>query len=82
VIRMGKESSLPASEVIERAVAFFGPEGKGMSIVTLDERSALFKGAGGAVVVRAADMESLRGSQVTVDGREWEHQIRQFMGEI
>lgn len=82
MIRMGKESNLVPSEVIERAVAFFGPSGQGMNVVDQGDCCARFEGAGGYVFVQAADMDDQEGSNVTVEGREWEYQIRQFMGEL
>jgi hypothetical protein len=82
MIKMGKESKLVPSELVEKAVAFFGPSGQGMNVVEQDDCCARFEGAGGYVFVQAADIEGKRGSQVTVEGREWEYQIKQFMGEI
>jgi hypothetical protein len=82
VIKVGKESKLVPAEVIDRAVAFFGPSGRGMTVVDRDACCARFEGAGGHVFVQTADMEGKAGSQVTVEGREWEYQIKQFMGEI
>jgi hypothetical protein len=82
MIRMGKESSLVPSEVIEKAVAFFGPTGQGMNVVDQGGCCARFEGAGGYVFVQTADMDDQDGSNVTVEGREWEYQIRQFMGEL
>jgi hypothetical protein len=82
MIKMGKESKLAPSEVIEKAVAFFGPSGRGMKVVDQDDCCARFEGAGGHVFVQTADVEDRTGSQVTVEGREWEYQIQQFMGQI
>ena len=80
---MGKETDLIPSEVVEKAVAFFGPSGYGMNVVNRGVDCARFEGAGGAVFVQAVDVEEGNGgSKVTVDGREWEYQIRQFMGTI
>ena len=82
MIRMGKESKLVPSEVIDKAVAFFGPGEVGMEIVNQDECCARFEGAGGYVYVQAVGDDDQKGSSVTVEGREWEYQIKQFMGEI
>jgi hypothetical protein len=82
MIKMGKESKLVPSEVVEKAVEFFGPSGQGMNVVEQDDCCARFEGAGGYVFVQASDIEAKRGSQVTVEGREWEYQIKQFMGKI
>ena len=82
MIRMGKESKLVPAEVIEKAVEFFGPSGAGLNVVDQDACCARFEGAGGYVFVQTADIDDRGGSNVTVEGREWEHQIKQFMGEI
>ena len=82
MIKMGKESKLVPAEVVEKAVAFFGPSGQGLNVVDQDACCARFEGSGGHVFVQTADIEGKEGSQVTVEGREWEHQIKQFMGKI
>jgi hypothetical protein len=82
MIRMGKESKLSSSEVVEKAVVFFGPSGAGLKLMDQGDCCARFEGAGGYVSVQTADMDDKEGSNVTVEGREWEYQIRQFMGEI
>jgi hypothetical protein len=82
MIKIGKESKLVPSEVIKRAVGFWGPSGVGLSVVEEGACCARFEGAGGHVSVRTADIENKKGSNVTVEGHEWEYQIRRFMGEI
>jgi hypothetical protein len=82
VIRMGKESKLPPVEIIEKAVAFFGPSNTGMDVVEQADCCARFQGAGGYVFVQAVDIDGQDGSKVSVEGREWERQIKQFMGQI
>jgi hypothetical protein len=82
MIRMGKESKLAPSEVVEKAVGFFGPSGAGLNVVDQGACCARFEGAGGYVFVQTADIDDQGGSNVTIEGREWEYQIRQFIGEI
>ena len=82
MIKMGKESKLSPSKVVEKAVEFFGPSGAGLELVDQTDCGARFEGAGGYVFVQAADMDDKEGSDATVEGREWEYQIREFMGEI
>lgn len=82
MIRMGKESKLVPAKVIEKAVEFFGPSGVGMSVLEQSDCFARFEGAGGYVFAQAADIGDGDGSNVEIEGREWEYQIRQFMGEI
>jgi hypothetical protein len=82
MIRMGKESKSSSSEVLEKAVGFFGPSGVGLNLVDQGACCARFEGAGGYVSVQTADIDGQEGSNVAVEGREWEFQIRQFMGKI
>jgi hypothetical protein len=82
MIKMGKESELTPSEIIEKAVAYFGPPGLGMNVVDQESCCARFQGGGGHVFVQAAQIEDEGNSQVTIEGREWEYHIKQFMGEI
>jgi hypothetical protein len=82
MIKMGKESKYSPAEVVERAVDFFGPSGAGLNLMDQGACCARFEGAGGYVFVQTADIDGSEGSDVTVEGREWEYQIRQFMGEI
>ena len=79
MIRMGKQTERSPSDVIDRAVAFFGPSGWGLEIMDRDDCRARFYGAGGYVSVLTANVESKRGWLVTVEGREWESQIQQFV---
>lgn len=82
MIRVGRKSKLVPAEVVKKAVEFFGPSGMGLNVVDQGACCVRFEGAGGYVFVQTADLEDQRGSDVTVEGREWDHQIRQFMGVI
>jgi hypothetical protein len=82
MIRMAKESKHVQSEVISRALAFFGPGGLGLDVVEQGECCARFEGGGGYVFIESSDVASGKGCEVTVEGREWESQIRQFLGKI
>jgi hypothetical protein len=82
MIRMGKVSELEASEVVEKAVAFFGSAGWGLETVEEAACCARFTGGGGYVFVQASDGKEAGTSDVEVEGREWEKQIRAFIGEI
>jgi hypothetical protein len=82
MINIGKDSNLVSAEVVNRAIDYFGPAGIGLKIVDQGACCVRFEGSGGHVFVQTADIDNKDGSQVTVQGREWEHQIKQFMGKI
>jgi hypothetical protein len=81
MIRMGKESRLPPEEVINKAVDFFGKKW-GMEVTESGDCCARFEGGGGHVYIDTSGLEGGSRAKVEVQGREWEPQIRQFMGEI
>jgi hypothetical protein len=79
---MGKVSAMGTSEVIEKAIQFFGPGGWGLEVVEEADCCARFTGGGGHVYVQVAGGKESGTSDVEVEGREWEKQIKAFMGEI
>ena len=80
MIHLGNESRLTPTEILERAVEFFGPDGIGLEVKEQDEGCARFEGGGGHVFVRAC--EKGKGAEVDLEAREWEYQAKQFMGKI
>lgn len=82
MIRLTKQSKLAPSQVIDKAEAFFGPSGVGLTVVDEADCCARFEGGGGYVFVQAADGEDGASTDVTVEGREWDYQIKQFMGQL
>ncbi|MGD8793003.1 MAG: hypothetical protein PVF47_10655 [Anaerolineae bacterium] len=82
MIKIGKQSKLGSSDILTRAVAFFGPTGLGMKILEQDDCCARFQGAGGYVSVVTASTRNKKGSQVMVQGFEWDPQIQQFITSI
>lgn len=81
MIRMGTVSKLGSSEVIEKAVGFFGPSGLRMNVQEQSDGCARFEGAGGYVFIQTADIIDHEGSSVNVEGRQWDYHINRFMGE-
>jgi hypothetical protein len=87
VIRMEAESRLSPEEVVEKAKAFFGPDGLGMEVTEPADCCARFEGGGGHVYVqadlpRSESGKRSGGSRVEIQGREWEYQIRRFLSLI
>jgi hypothetical protein len=81
MIRMGKESRMSPEEVIGKAVEFFGRKW-GMEVQESGDCCARFEGGGGHVYIDTSGLESNSGAKVEIQGREWEPQIKEFMGEI
>jgi hypothetical protein len=78
--RYGKESRLSPTKIMEKALGFFGPGGLGLKVKEQGEGCATFEGGGGHVVVQAC--EGGKGSEVDLETREWDYQVKQFMGKI
>jgi hypothetical protein len=81
MINMGKKSKLKPEEVISKALTYFGPSGVGLDIKEQSDCYARFEAMGGFVTVEAEKSDG-KGSEVSIIGREFEYQIRQFIGEI
>jgi hypothetical protein len=88
MIHLGKESKLSPTEVLEKALQFFGPDGVGLEVKEQDENCALFEGGGGYVFVRVCEKGPApggvegKGSEVDLETREWDYEAKQFMGKI
>jgi hypothetical protein len=72
-------TSLTPEEVIEHAIAFFGPGSTGLELTSQTHQGVVFQGGGGYVAIRAQP-----GTDTTVDieTREWDYPVRQFMTRI
>ncbi len=80
MISLGKETKLSPGKVIEKAIAFFGPQGVGLEVEESGEGCARFAGGGGFVNVSACQGE--KRTQVSVEAREWEPQAKQFTAKL
>ncbi len=67
-------------EAIKRAVKFFGPQGYGLTIKEEDPGFVRLEGGGGGVAVSAVPKD--KGSTVSVESREWDYQVKEFLGKI
>jgi len=79
MLRIGTKTDRPAAEVLERAVAFFGPGSVGLELRHRAPDHVTFEGGGGFVTVEVVPEESQR--DVTVVTQEWEHHARRFIEE-
>ena len=80
MISIGKETKLRPEKVIEKAIAFFGPQGVGLEVDDSGKGCVHFTGGGGFVTVTACQGE--KKTVVSVEAREWEPQVRQFIGKL
>ncbi len=66
--------------VVEQAIDYFGEEGLGLSLTRENPCCATFEGGGGHVTVTASRKEDR--TEVELETREWDYQVKQFMGQI
>jgi len=82
MLRLGKETKQSPQEVLDKAVAFFGPDGLGLALRQRSEQSVAFQGGGGYVSVTARRTAEGEPTAVDLESREWDYPVRQFLGEI
>lgn len=78
--RYGKESSHGAEDVIKKARIFFGPGGVGLQIKDEGQCCITFEGGGGHVHIDVTTKE--KGSDVEIETREWDYQVKEFLKKI
>jgi hypothetical protein len=82
LLRMGKETKASPEAVIEKAISFFGKEGVGLRLVQRSTNSVHFTLAGGHVQVVATPISDGRKTDVDVQTREWEYDVKRFMTKL
>jgi hypothetical protein len=80
MIRIEKSTRLKAVEIIDKASAFFGRDGEGLTQQERGMCCVSFAGGGGYVAVTVVDEDRQR--VVDVESREFEYQARQFLNTI
>jgi hypothetical protein len=67
-------------EAIERALAYFGPQGVGLELIDQSAMCLLFEGGGGHVSIVACPGE--KQTTLELETREWDYAVRQFMEQV
>lgn len=80
MLRIGKHTDRPAEDVLEQAIAFFGPGAVGLDLRDRAPDHVTFEGGGGFVTVEVATDAAQR--DVTVVTQEWEHDAREFISRL
>ena len=78
--RYSVETKLDSDQVMEKAVAYFGPEGVGLQVTEQASCCAHFVGGGGHVHVTVVATEPR--TTVELETREWDYDVKQFMHKI
>ena len=80
MIHITKETTLPVDDVLERASNFFGSQGLGLEEKDRNSCCIAFDGGGGYVSITVAEAAGKR--DVDVESREWEYQVKEFLGTL
>jgi hypothetical protein len=80
MLKMEAKTKLGPEEIIKRAIAFFGPGGHGLDVAEQSPGYICFEGGGGVVEVTAS--AEGKGASVELISREWDYQIKEFLGTI
>ena len=80
MIRIVKKTKLSPEATIDKAVAFFGPKGYGLTVTEQNPTCVKFEGGGGRVEVTSyADDKR---TSVEVVSEEWDTQTKEFLTNI
>lgn len=81
MLRMGKVTEHRPKEVLDKAAAFFGPQGVGLDIMPRSDQALEFNDSvGGFVLVQVAPQDE--GTEIDITTREWDYDVRRFLREI
>jgi len=78
--RYGVKTKLSPEQVIEKAKAYFGEKGTGLTIADEGACCITFEGGGGFVEIMVAQQDDK--TDVDLTTREWMFDVQQFMGAI
>ena len=79
--RYSLETKLKDVEVIQKAKAYFGESGLGLQVEEEADCCVRYEGGGGFVYVSTEEREKGK-TGVTLETREWDYHIKQFMQKI
>jgi hypothetical protein len=74
------ETKMSPEDVVERAKAYFGEGGLGLSVTSQDPCCITLEGGGGHVSVTASQEDA--GTEVRLETREWDYHVKKFMGQV
>lgn len=81
MLRMGKQTKQTPQEILQKATAFFGPGGTGLGVIPRGPHAVVFTNGGpDFVLVQAAPAEN--GTDVDIQTREWDYDVKRFLKKI
>jgi len=76
------DTKLSGKQVIAAALKHFGEGGVGLEVTDQGVDCVSFEGGGGHVEITVCQEEGEKRSTVNILTREWDHQVKEFMGRI
>ena len=80
MLRITKQTRLKPPDVIVRASKYFGKGGEGLEEKERNPCCVSFEGAGGYVAVSVVEED--KHTTVDIESREFEYQVKRFLGTI
>jgi hypothetical protein len=76
------KTKLSPEDAIKKSKVYFGEGGLGLEMNEQNPCCVYFEGGGGHVKVTVGAVEGKKETTVTLETREWDYQVKQFMREI
>jgi len=76
------DTKLSSEQVIAAALKHFGEGGVGLDVTGQGADCVSFEGGGGYVEITVCKKQGKKHSEVSILTREWDYQVKQFMGQI
>lgn len=80
MLKISTTTNKDYAEIITMAKDYFGPEGVGLHVNEIGEDCASFQGGGGYVSVTMCPKDGE--TEVELEGREWEHDMKKFISQV
>jgi hypothetical protein len=77
MLRIAAETRLTPEEAIKKVIAYFGPAGHKMELISQTETSVYFEGTGGSIAAEAVKENGKTSLEFV--SREWDYQVREFI---
>lgn len=82
LLRIGKETREKPQEILNKAIAFFGENGVGLKLVQQSLNTVQFTGGGGHVQVMVSPAAEGHKTEIDIQTRDWEYDVKRFLQEI
>lgn len=82
LLRMGAKTNLSPQEVLNKAISFFGEQGAGLELVQQQPNAVQFVGGGGHVQITVSQAENGKQTEIDLQTRDWEYDVKRFLRQL